>query len=288
MIKNSKGQALLLVIAAMTVALALGINVSMRTLQSVSRTTRTDTSERILGAAEGGIERALKLAPGVLDGGINNTTDCSTALMGDHAAYNSTLNECVVTFTVGGDPVTARAIVHVDDFTYTDPASNTYQFKLEQDSVTEVNVNGVTSAVNVCWTPVDRADVYYVIYGDSGILDKKGWRSKGADTPNSSGYNPHNFIDGNPSGKPKNYCSSPFNLPAGSKGLRIRSIGGDSTIEIISTTLQKQGHRIISTGELTTESTVKSKKVITVYKSLPFLPGIFDFSIMSNQGPLLN
>src|SRR3972149_3695556 len=76
------GQALLFVIVAMTVALAVGINVSLRTLSTISRTSQADTSERVLAAAEGGAEAFLKLSVGDLktlsdaysNGTINNAT----------------------------------------------------------------------------------------------------------------------------------------------------------------------------------------------------------------------
>jgi len=276
---NSKGQALLLVIAAMTVALALGINVSMRTLQSISRTSRSDTSERILAAAEGGIERVLQLPAGVLDGGINNAADC--ALLGSDVSYTPSAG-CVVNFQpTAPDTINAKASVVVSDFTYNAPG-NTYKFKVEQDSVTEVNVAGASS-VEICWSPIAQSDLYYIIYGDSGILAKKGLRALGSDTLGGA-YNPHNFSNAN-SGGTKRYCSGSFSLPSGSKGLRIKSIGGDSTVEAISASLPSQGHKIVSTGYLATDAT--TKKVISVYKSLPFLPSMFDFGIFT-QGALLN
>ena len=54
--RNEKGQALLFVVVAMTIALSIGINASVRTITSLSRTTRTYTASRALAAAEGGIE----------------------------------------------------------------------------------------------------------------------------------------------------------------------------------------------------------------------------------------
>jgi hypothetical protein len=274
---NSKGQALLLVIAAMTVALALGINVSMRTLQSISRTSRSDTSERILAAAEGGVERALKLSPRVLDGGINNSGDC--ALMGSNASIVG--GDCVVSFQTGTDPIIAKAKVVVSDFTYTDVPNKTYKFKVEQDSVTEVNVEGVSS-LQVCWTPTTKSDLYGIVYGDSGVLAKIGLRALAPDSPGGT-YSPNNF-DEAVSHTGKRNCSGNYNLFGNALGLRIKSIGGDSTVEVKSDTLPNQGHKIVSTGYLTSDPT--SKKVVTVYKSLPFLPSIFDFGIMSANGSL--
>ena len=66
-ILKADGQALLFVIVAMTVALAVGVNVSLRTLSSVSRTAQSDTSERVLAAAEGGAESFIKLSVGQLE-----------------------------------------------------------------------------------------------------------------------------------------------------------------------------------------------------------------------------
>jgi len=276
---NSQGQALLLVIAAMTVALALGINVSMRTLQSVSRTSRTDTSERILSASEGGIERALKLSTSTLNGGINNAGDC--ALMGSGASINGTTGECTLSFQSAGDPISSLASIVVSNFTYNDTPNNTYKLKVAQDVVSEINVTGAAT-VNICWTPQTQSDLYYIIYGDLGILSKKGLKALGTDTPPSP-YNSHNFTNA-VSGGTKRYCSGNFAIPGGAKGLRIKSIGGDSRVEIISTTLPSQGYKIVSTGYLSSDPA--TKKVITVYKSLPFLPSIFDYAIFT-QAALL-
>jgi hypothetical protein len=278
---NNKGQALLFVIAAMTIALALGINVSVRVLQSISRTSRSDTSERVFAAAEGGIEKALSLPASVLTGGIANSSDCSK--IGGYVISGV----CVVKFQSAGDPIIAQAGVVVSDFNWTDPSTQTYKFKLEQDTVTEVNVQGIPSdeEVKICWTPITKADIYYIVYGDSGTLTKKGWNSPGGSPPPP--YDPNNFENADPGGSGKNWCTKDVTVPSGSLGLRIKSIGGDSTVEVTNPSLPNQGFKIVSTGEITSEGTVKTQKVITVYKSLPFLPNLFDFGIMSVQGDLL-
>lgn len=56
---NQKGQTLLFVIVAVTIAMAVGVAVSTRTIQSLKRVARTDTSARVIAAAEGGIENLL-------------------------------------------------------------------------------------------------------------------------------------------------------------------------------------------------------------------------------------
>jgi len=50
--ENNKGQALLFVIVAVTMAMAVGISVSTQTISSLRRASRTDTSARVIAAAE--------------------------------------------------------------------------------------------------------------------------------------------------------------------------------------------------------------------------------------------
>ena len=64
---NEKGQTLLFVIVAVTIAMAVGVAVSTRTIQSLKRVARTDTSARVIAAAEGGIENLLSRTYSQLD-----------------------------------------------------------------------------------------------------------------------------------------------------------------------------------------------------------------------------
>jgi len=78
--KNQKGQTLLFVIVAVTIAMAVGVAVSTRTIQSLKRVVRTDTSARVIAAAEGGIENLLgrnysQLRKALYD--VNNPPDCT-------------------------------------------------------------------------------------------------------------------------------------------------------------------------------------------------------------------
>lgn len=65
--RNEKGQTLLFVIVAVTIAMAVGVAVSTRTIQSLKRVARTDTSARVIAAAEGGIENLLSRSYSQLD-----------------------------------------------------------------------------------------------------------------------------------------------------------------------------------------------------------------------------
>ena len=68
--KSQKGQTLLFVIVAVTIAMAVGVAVSTRTIQSLKRVARTDTSARVIAAAEGGIENLLSRNYSQLDSAV--------------------------------------------------------------------------------------------------------------------------------------------------------------------------------------------------------------------------
>ncbi len=76
--KNQKGQTLLFVIVAVTIAMAVGVAVSTRTIQSLKRVARTDTSARVIAAAEGGIENLLSRSYSQLDASIGGGDGCES------------------------------------------------------------------------------------------------------------------------------------------------------------------------------------------------------------------
>ena len=79
--RNEKGQTLLFVIVAVTIAMAVGVAVSTRTIQSLKRVARTDTSARVIAAAEGGIENLLGRNYSQLEGAVYdgvNSVDCGS------------------------------------------------------------------------------------------------------------------------------------------------------------------------------------------------------------------
>ena len=76
--KNQKGQTLLFVIVAVTIAMAVGVAVSTRTIQSLKRVARTDTSARVIAAAEGGIENLLSRSYSQLSASIGGGDGCES------------------------------------------------------------------------------------------------------------------------------------------------------------------------------------------------------------------
>jgi hypothetical protein len=294
--KDQNGQALLFVIVVMTVALALGVNVSLRTLSSVSRTTRTDTSERVRAAAEAGAERFLILSVNDLDhleqkfvAGTVTETDCKLA----GVDFQISDGMCRIQFPrAEGDQVDVVSYVKVESYNgnwTTD--TYLYEFTLEKDNVAEVNVNGLSStSVRLCFTPQGTfSDIYYVIYGINTSTNMGEIKAKDGIKGNYPGgtYERNAFTDGGTGGNlyGYSYCND-VNIPAGSYGMRIRSIAADSKIAVAHENLPKQGHRIISMGELIQEGAVKVTKEVKASKSLPYLPGVFDFGIFSGTGAL--
>lgn len=75
MSRNEKGQTLLFVIVAVTIAMTIGVAVSTRTIQSLKRVARTDTSARVIAAAEGGIENLLGRNYSQLNGALYDGSD---------------------------------------------------------------------------------------------------------------------------------------------------------------------------------------------------------------------
>jgi len=286
-ITKESGQALLFVIVAMTVALAVGVNVSLRTLSSVSRTSQADTSERVLAAAEGGAEAFLKLSVGDLktlsdaysNGTINNAT-CQLA--GNSVAYDSSVGKCRISYPgVGSDNVDARAYVEVEGYP-TGSGEKGYTFNLEQDSVTEVVVS--SGSVALCFTLEEgQGDLYYIFYGGNILREKGGIHLTNPEIPSpysATGFTTVNY--GTCADSRGFDCCRNVTVPTASEAMRIRAIGGDMKAGVFSDTLPLQGYLITSTGELVQDGVIKISKEVSAFKSYPYLPVMFDFGIFSS------
>jgi len=298
--KNQKGQTLLFVVVAMTIALSIGINASVRTLTSLSRTSRTDTASRALAAAEGGIERYLVLSSKELRGAADDG-DCPEGTPASETGPTSNGPPCKIRFedmSDNSDNLVSLAFVTVENYTPTD-----YLFSLESGQVKEVNLydeDGIgyysSNQIRICWTSTSGgSDITYVSYNESGIQEKGGLEGnpQPEDGYVEEGFDKISTSDGTRGGSGTRYevC---YNVTIGDDtddiyGLRIRSIGGASDIEVspepVTATLPLQGYKITSVGKLEQDSEVTATRVIRVIKSLPYLPVSFDYALYS-QGPV--
>ncbi len=301
-IKNSdqRGQALLFVVVALTIALSVGVAVATRNLSMTSRTTRTDTSTRVFAAAEGGMERLLSLSIANQSALASATPNC--AGMGLLTPISPCASGCMISFPpTASDAVTTNACLTSTPYRYnknelcvsTNP--DEYCFVLDPGKVKEVVLRATyvspiqqfprTQDLRVCWNNEDTA-IYYIVYDDAGNLQKGGFLSNtfspaspvetsGFNTVNTgtNGYQRCGVIDMTVTGNPY--------------GLRLHALYGSSKVGVFpikvaspnNQDLPVQGYRLSSEGFLTEEGTTKTLKSIVVYKSAPYLPGVFDYSI---------
>lgn len=279
---EQKGQALLFVVVAMTVALAVGVSVSLRTLSSVSRVATTDTSARALAAAEGGAEKFLSYTLSELD-------DLTAYCTGNYGTgYSSVPSECQVLFEgVGLDNVDVRAVMIVQSLGAGVPF---YDVTVPKTDLVEINMDGYSaSSVNVCWKG-STSVLLYSAYGStsnplrgvlcptsgcpSGIGNITGDVTASAGSGDCAGYSNFVAISG---------LSSINNL----LGLRLVSLGASSNVRIDavgSATLPIQGYLVTAIGELMADGSVQSTRVVKVRRSLPYLPAFIDFSIYAENG----
>lgn len=277
---NQSGQALLFVVVAMTIALAVVTSVSLRTISSVSRVARTDTASRVLATAEGGAERFLSLSSSSLASVVSNpSANCSLA----GATYDSARAACRLVFDDGAGPdrITAYAFVTVSNW----GNANRHSFTVKRDHTYEANLNGYNpGTLTLCWRG-NTSDIYYVGYGDTGSAKNLVCKGSGCV---SSGVTGSVSAGGASASCDAGYNNS-YNVTGlggiGTKrGFRIRAIGADADVQLAGAggnTFPNQGYTITSVGELSTSSNVQSIRTVTVHKSLPYLPAIFDFAIYS-------
>lgn len=81
MFKNSqRGQALLIVVLAMVVALTVGLSVVSKSITNLRTSTEEANSQKALAAAEAGIEQAIKNGVSIAQGSFSNDTTYSTEI----------------------------------------------------------------------------------------------------------------------------------------------------------------------------------------------------------------
>ena len=283
--KNEKGQTLLFVVVAMTIALSIGINASVRTLSSLSRTSRTDTASRALAAAEGGIERYLTLSRKELEDAIDVLESGSGSC--PEGDYDSTAGACLIEFEGSSDKIVSQAYVTVEEYT---PAY--YPFSLESGQVKEINLYDYDAGsyysepdIEICWTSDPESDLLYTSYNDNNGIQARGGLQGVADSPtNPSSYETKGFDNTAVAGHDGYTSCNTVSIGTNIYGLRIRSVGGNSNVAVFPTggaPLPIQGFRIESIGRIKQDQAVIASRAIKVVMTLPYLPASFDFALYS-------
>jgi hypothetical protein len=281
-----KGQTLLFVVVAVTIALAVGISVSTRTISSLRRVTRTDTSTRVIAAAEGGIENMLGRTYSELDQ-AKEAANCEA--IGAELQLIGSTSSCVYNFNPvdvegGGDLISSRAVVKVETFNSNEEDGG-YSFDLQPGAIREVYIPSFLYAPNtiqICWENQDSAVFYSSYNSDGDVL-------KGGLYPNS-GFSHDGEVSGvfdsvgdapfDRSSLGYNYCLD-VNLIDNHHGLRIKVLYSDSKVVVFPTSgeLPTQGYKLTSRGEIVTNEGSEEKATVIVHKTFPYAPDIFDYGI---------
>ncbi len=283
--KSDSGQALLFVVVALAVGLAVGVNTALRTFSSVSRISTSDTSSRVLAAAEGGLEQFLAYSSVDLAG---LSSECTSLTASDYDEDSP----CVITFEpVSTDPITARAVVSVRGYTG-DPDDNyIYRVSVAPGHLTTLNLEGYSGSLQVCWsgdtnlfaeyftgTDIDNWESHILCEGTTCIHSEtasSGDVSNGETTSTCS-------IAGD------DYVGYTFNILSTDdvQGLAIIPLDNRAEVAFVpnSEFPNPVAYEIVSKGELLEDRAVKTTRTVRAIKSLPFLPSGFLFGIYSSDG----
>ena len=301
--RDEHGQALLLVIVALTVALAVGVSTAMRTISSVSRVSTVDTSSRVLAAAEGGIEHFLSYTTAEL-----NKVATVAASKCDTLDNSSAKAHCVINFPhVAGDNISARTVVKVEEYKGSLVEGNMYRTSVEQGHNTTINMAGFSGQLKVCW--IGESDIFYTLFKEQILND---W-TKGivcGDTSNSGCYSGTIGVEikdkgASPvvassslcAGLGTGYVGFTITVPAGgattpfSKGLSITALNDRISLAVTPESglfNQLLAYKITSKGELISDSVVKTSKTVVAVKSLPYLPASLLFGVFAGGGVITN
>lgn len=80
MLKNQKGQALLIIVLVMVVALTIGLSVASRTITNLRNTREQVGSQKALSAAEAGVEQTIRNNASVSNGSFADNTKYTTTI----------------------------------------------------------------------------------------------------------------------------------------------------------------------------------------------------------------
>ncbi len=309
---SEKGQVLLFVIVAMTIVLALGVGVSLDTISSITQVSNTDTSQRSLAAAEGGVEKFLVLDNSLLRqfadiaGSPNdgrwpllcaNIPGVTTEPL-EGGGYAG----CKVTYQgatgANGDPIDAKAVVKVEEYTTNTTTGNGSEINILRNDVGEFDLRGYThSNLTMCWNHNNAIDLYvtghtYVAPQTTKII----LRCQNCGNGSQWDFGTANVLTATSSGNGYTSCRqlqiSQGHFPSNPAFIRVRPLFKASppvqSVEVAifpqgGHSLPVQGYKITSVGSLTDNTNVQVTRTVTVYKSNPTPIGLFDFSVYSGE-----
>lgn len=264
-----KGQTLVIILLGTSVALTVALAVSVRTISSLKQTTTTARAQAALAAAEAGAEiglsRVQSTAPG--DAACKTVSGCA----GSGSISETSTSYSYTAAAAGASP-------------------DGYLIDLARDQTQEIKLDGYPSggSLKVCWydpgldsTPVNALELIYV--DGSGTMSKYAYNgdtslsSNGFSSPPGPGQV---MVAGH--GVSFQHCQI-IVVSGTPKILRIKAFYNNVSAAVEpqgGASLPVQSYRVESTGQTSDGSVIKK---VRVTKSLPALPGIFDFGLYSGS-----
>jgi len=260
-LNNQNGQVLLFVIVIMTISLSVGVSVSTRTLSSLSRVATEDTANKALSAAESAIEQMLVKSQKEL-----------TDLVGKNSK---------VTLTDDVTNITTETDVKIEKYS-SNSLDNSLVFTLDTANTKEINLQGYSGGLDVCWDNNSSA-INYSLYDSTKVTSTGILKSPKTTIPSSN-------LSGNittATEKSGGSIVACYNFSINNLvGLRIKSLYQNSNITIKpqgSNKLAEQGFKITATGKLLNEGKVSTSKTVIAYRSYNYIPSSLDTTIYLQQ-----
>lgn len=265
----------------MSIALAVGIAISSRTVSTIRRTVNIDSSARALSVAEAAAEYYLAQPQSYLkDKTGGNTSDCGTTWTTEYPEVNQPP-------IVDANGITASALVQISRFGCV--SKQNYTSKLPIDEVLEIKLTpGDFSggSLTVSWTPTTpladpKPSLYFVeVHKDGTDYFTRRY-----------GYNP---FDG--SNSSNNFESAPQPYQNGGKTtitldntaqvLRIMGLYSESTVVVNPEfSLPFQGYTIRAVGQIGPNKLTNKnpKRIVSVSITRPYAPALFNFGMFSDS-----
>jgi hypothetical protein len=267
-IKNERGQTLILMLIVTVVSLTIGVAISSRAVSTLKQTSYTAQAGKAQKFADAGAEHALP-DPGSLLG-CTSSTPCKLDV--DNDGDDNDVSYYVEQSGGGTAPIT-----------FTSDQDETYEINLTSSNLTQVRISWNGDAI-----------ITYSVIKKDGATGDVSTAQRGASDPDESGADGCNLPLG--SSDPVVSAGSGYDHKIDAAGLsvdpaagddlriRIRPLCGDADIQVEGLNsgggpedLPNQGYKITSTGTYG-----EAEWTAEVTKMNPALPAIFDYAIFSD------
>lgn len=251
--RSSSGQALLIVLLTLSVALTAGLSLVARTTTDVSISEDETESNRAFEAAEAGVEEALKNIEAGNVTSFSETIDNVGANVEVEFAQISQSNQAIVRSLQPGEAAT----FWLNSFT------------LDGEAFPDSNVSWSGSNLKICWNEESLGKVEVIVYSQSGSQYSYTRYFEGDDGTNCSlsGFSFGLTITG---------------LSQEDKFVNVRFYDTDSS-RVVKFTAEDPSGNLPSQGTIITSSAKVSdtSRRIEVIKGWPELPDFFDFALFA-------